>query len=87
MHLFESCGFCGDFSYYCEMFCCCCFFNWFIVEEKKGILFVLVLLRFLKLLNFFREYLFNAIYTMPCVKRKADWALQWINDTTSTFGN
>ncbi|CAF96041.1 unnamed protein product, partial [Tetraodon nigroviridis] len=33
-----------------------------------------------------REHLFNAIYTMPCVKRKADWALQWINDSTSTFG-
>lgn len=23
---------------------------------------------------------------MPCVKRKADWALQWINDSKSTFG-
>ncbi|XP_061764373.1 ribonucleoside-diphosphate reductase subunit M2 B [Nerophis ophidion] len=33
-----------------------------------------------------REYLFNAIQTMPCVRRKADWALQWINDTQSTFG-
>uniref|UniRef100_A0AAR2IX62 ribonucleoside-diphosphate reductase n=1 Tax=Pygocentrus nattereri TaxID=42514 RepID=A0AAR2IX62_PYGNA len=33
-----------------------------------------------------RDYLFNAIETMPCVKRKADWALQWISDTNSTFG-
>ncbi|XP_040910038.1 ribonucleoside-diphosphate reductase subunit M2 B [Toxotes jaculatrix] len=33
-----------------------------------------------------RDYLFNAIQTMPCVKRKADWALQWINDSKSTFG-
>ncbi|TRY84365.1 hypothetical protein DNTS_025455 [Danionella cerebrum] len=33
-----------------------------------------------------RDYLFNAIQTMPCVKRKADWALQWISDTNSTFG-
>ncbi|XP_076864701.1 ribonucleoside-diphosphate reductase subunit M2 B [Brachyhypopomus gauderio] len=33
-----------------------------------------------------RDYLFNAIETMPCVKRKADWALQWISDTSSTFG-
>ncbi|XP_056877480.1 ribonucleoside-diphosphate reductase subunit M2 B [Takifugu flavidus] len=33
-----------------------------------------------------RDYLFNAIHTMPCVKRKADWALHWINDRTSTFG-
>lgn len=23
---------------------------------------------------------------MPCVRRKADWALQWINDSKSTFG-
>lgn len=23
---------------------------------------------------------------MPCVRRKADWALQWINDSQSTFG-
>uniref|UniRef100_A0A8C8E2V7 Ribonucleotide reductase M2 b n=1 Tax=Oryzias sinensis TaxID=183150 RepID=A0A8C8E2V7_9TELE len=33
-----------------------------------------------------RDYLFNAIQTMPCVKRKADWALEWINDNKSTFG-
>jgi len=29
-----------------------------------------------------REYLFNAIETMPCVKRKADWALKWIASKT-----
>ncbi|XP_067867423.1 ribonucleoside-diphosphate reductase subunit M2 isoform X3 [Heterodontus francisci] len=33
-----------------------------------------------------REFLFNAIETMPCVKRKADWALRWIDDQESTFG-
>lgn len=33
-----------------------------------------------------RDYLFNAIQTMPCVRQKADWALQWINDNKSTFG-
>ncbi|KAG1947109.1 ribonucleoside-diphosphate reductase subunit M2 B [Pimephales promelas] len=33
-----------------------------------------------------RDYLFNAIQTMPLVRRKADWALQWISDTNSTFG-
>lgn len=32
-----------------------------------------------------REYLFNAIETMPCVKRKADWAIKWINDDASSF--
>uniref|UniRef100_A0A1A8DEF8 Ribonucleotide reductase M2 b n=1 Tax=Nothobranchius kadleci TaxID=1051664 RepID=A0A1A8DEF8_NOTKA len=33
-----------------------------------------------------RDYLFNAVQTMSCVRRKADWALQWINDNKSTFG-
>ncbi|XP_067144109.1 ribonucleoside-diphosphate reductase subunit M2 B isoform X2 [Centruroides vittatus] len=33
-----------------------------------------------------RDKLFNAIETLPCVKRKADWAINWINDLTSTFG-
>ncbi|QQS30796.1 MAG: ribonucleotide-diphosphate reductase subunit beta [Sphingobacteriales bacterium] len=27
-----------------------------------------------------RTYLFNAIETVPCVKKKADWALRWIQD-------
>ncbi|KAK1236726.1 Ribonucleotide-diphosphate reductase (RNR), small subunit [Marasmius sp. AFHP31] len=33
-----------------------------------------------------REYLFDAVETIPCVKRKADWALTWISDKKSTFG-
>lgn len=33
-----------------------------------------------------REYLFNAVQTVPCVRRKAEWALKWICDSTSTFG-
>ncbi|KAI1243549.1 hypothetical protein IHE44_0001179 [Lamprotornis superbus] len=33
-----------------------------------------------------RDFLFNAIETMPCVKKKADWALKWIEDRESTFG-
>ncbi|MBC6994276.1 ribonucleotide-diphosphate reductase subunit beta [Neolewinella lacunae] len=27
-----------------------------------------------------KDYLFNAIETMPCVKRKAEWALRWIDN-------
>src|SRR6185295_2496611 len=27
-----------------------------------------------------RRYLFNAIDTVPCVKKKAEWALRWINN-------
>ena len=29
--------------------------------------------------------LFNAIETFPCVKKKADWAIKWIEDTNSSF--
>ncbi|TDL29723.1 beta subunit of ribonucleotide reductase [Rickenella mellea] len=32
-----------------------------------------------------REYLFDAIDTIPCIKKKADWALRWISDKRSTF--
>ncbi|KAF8553833.1 hypothetical protein OG21DRAFT_1413520 [Imleria badia] len=32
-----------------------------------------------------REYLFDAIETIPCIKQKADWALKWIADRRSTF--
>lgn len=27
-----------------------------------------------------KDYLFNAIDTIPCVKKKADWALRWIDE-------
>ena len=33
----------------------------------------------------YREFLFNAIETMPCVRKKADWALRWINDKQSSY--
>ncbi|XP_015283654.1 PREDICTED: ribonucleoside-diphosphate reductase subunit M2 B [Gekko japonicus] len=33
-----------------------------------------------------RDFLFNAIETLPCVKKKADWALRWIRDREATFG-
>jgi ribonucleotide reductase beta subunit family protein with ferritin-like domain len=29
-----------------------------------------------------KKHLFNAMETIPSVKKKADWALKWINDTT-----
>jgi ribonucleoside-diphosphate reductase subunit M2 len=31
-------------------------------------------------------YLFDAIETIPCVKRKADWALRWVSDKQASFG-
>ncbi|XP_059490379.1 ribonucleoside-diphosphate reductase subunit M2 [Neocloeon triangulifer] len=33
-----------------------------------------------------RDFLFNAIDTMPCVKKKADWAMNWISHKSATFG-
>ncbi|KAI1096404.1 small subunit of ribonucleotide reductase [Rostrohypoxylon terebratum] len=32
-----------------------------------------------------KTHLFNAIDTIPCIRRKADWALKWIADKKSTF--
>ena len=32
-----------------------------------------------------KDRLFDAIETMPCIKRKTEWALRWISDTRSTF--
>ena len=33
-----------------------------------------------------KDKLFNAIDTIPSIKKKADWTLKWINDKESTFG-
>jgi ribonucleoside-diphosphate reductase subunit M2 len=32
-----------------------------------------------------RTYLFEAIDTIPCIAKKANWALKWISDERSTF--
>ncbi|KAK1659394.1 ribonucleotide reductase [Colletotrichum godetiae] len=32
-----------------------------------------------------RTYLFNAIDTIPAIRKKADWALKWISDDSSSF--
>ncbi len=34
---------------------------------------------------YFSEMLFNGIATLPYVKKKADWAIRWMNEKT-TFG-
>lgn len=31
------------------------------------------------------NHLFNAIEEIPCIKKKADWAIRWISDQESTF--
>ncbi|XP_023290208.1 ribonucleoside-diphosphate reductase subunit M2 B isoform X2 [Orussus abietinus] len=33
-----------------------------------------------------RDFLFNAIENLPCVAKKANWALNWINHESATFG-
>ena len=33
-----------------------------------------------------KEFLFNAIDNVPCVKKKADWALRWISNKDASFG-
>jgi len=33
-----------------------------------------------------KKTLFNALETMPCIKKKADWAIEWTNDTEVSFG-
>nr|CDS33218.1 ribonucleoside diphosphate reductase subunit [Hymenolepis microstoma] len=32
-----------------------------------------------------RDFLFNAIETLPCVKKKADWALRWIGNKDASY--
>lgn len=32
------------------------------------------------------DFLFNAIENIPCIKKKADWALRWISDKEALFG-
>ncbi|KAI9167345.1 Ribonucleoside-diphosphate reductase small chain [Paramyrothecium foliicola] len=32
-----------------------------------------------------RTYLFNALDTIPCIRKKADWAIRWIEDKESSF--
>jgi ribonucleoside-diphosphate reductase subunit M2 len=32
-----------------------------------------------------RDHLLGAIETVPCIKQKADWAIRWISDKSSTF--
>lgn len=34
-----------------------------------------------------KNNLLNAIYTIPCVKKKADWALKWISNKTDSFAH
>jgi len=33
-----------------------------------------------------RDKLFQAIETIPCIAKKAEWALKWISDDSSVFG-
>ena len=32
-----------------------------------------------------RAFLFDAMDTIPCIRKKADWALKWISDKEASF--
>lgn len=32
-----------------------------------------------------RDFLFNAIETLPCVAKKAQWAMKWMNPEMASF--
>jgi len=34
-----------------------------------------------------RDKLFNALENFPCIQKKADWAIKWINDNRSSFAS
>ncbi|KAJ1553117.1 Ribonucleotide-diphosphate reductase (RNR), small subunit [Nowakowskiella sp. JEL0078] len=34
-----------------------------------------------------REFLFEAVDNVPCIQRKADWAMKWISNTSSPFSH
>lgn len=34
-----------------------------------------------------KDSLFNAVDNFPCIKKKADWAIKWINDKRSSFAS
>lgn len=34
-----------------------------------------------------KNYLFNAMETVPCVKKKADWAMKWIYNDSASFAS
>jgi ribonucleoside-diphosphate reductase subunit M2 len=34
-----------------------------------------------------KNHLLNAIYTIPCIKKKADWALKWITSQNDSFAH
>uniref|UniRef100_A0A2K5RPE4 Ribonucleoside-diphosphate reductase subunit M2 n=1 Tax=Cebus imitator TaxID=2715852 RepID=A0A2K5RPE4_CEBIM len=64
----------------------CCFYGFQIAMENiHSEMYGLLIDTYIKDPNE-REFLFNAIETMPCVNKKADWALRWIGDKEATYG-
>lgn len=62
-----------------------CFYGFQImIENVHAETYSLLIDTFIKDVNE-RQYLFDAIETIPAVKRKADWALRWISDKEATF--
>ena len=54
------------------------------IEDVHNEMYSLMLDTYIKS-NEEKEHLFNAIETIPCVKKKAEWAMKWILDENSSF--
>ena len=48
-------------------------------------MFIYINISYVVFLNSDRMRLFNAIETVPCVGKKASWAIKWIQDEQSSF--
>jgi len=54
------------------------------IEDVHGFMYSLLIDTYISDSNE-KEHLFNAIENIPCVKKKAEWAMRWIVDTKSSF--
>jgi len=34
-----------------------------------------------------KEHIFNAVHEVPCIKRKAEWAIKWMEDKSSSYAS
>ena len=63
-----------------------CFYGFQIaIENVRGEMYSILIDTFIRV-PAEGDKLLNAIETMPCIKKKAGWALKWIKDAESSFG-
>jgi ribonucleotide reductase beta subunit family protein with ferritin-like domain len=54
------------------------------IEDVHGLMYSLLIDTYIKD-STEKDHLFNAIENIPCVKKKAEWAIKWIMDEESSF--